>query len=161
MASAVEVASFLGILLIIATSYVSLVRQRRESVRASLEQLDDIRLPAARDVKIRAILYRCRGLLVRGRCEVKFKLYGAETPGASVPADFVEFPPSVFDDHEYRAEADGYVVTFDTNNPVAVRRDANEMMLAMCRADHVAVAERPATTVGDDQEWDDEVTERS
>jgi len=131
----VQVASLIGILLIIVVSFESLVHTRRGAVRESLEQLDPIRLATRRDIKVKPILYRCRGIVVVGTCEVKFKFYGAEMPGASDPSVFVEFPDHVFGGHAVRTEPDGYVVTIDTNDPVELRREANEIMLAMYEYD--------------------------
>lgn len=131
MSLVVQIASLLGIMLIIVLSYDSLVHTRRAAVRASLEQLDDIRFAGRGDAKVKPILYRCRGFVVRGTCEVKFKFYGAALPGASDPGVFIEFPEQVFGDHDVRSDDDGYIVTMHSNNPVEIRRNANEIMLAM------------------------------
>lgn len=131
MSQVIQIASLVGILLIITVSYHSLVHTRRAAVRESLEQLDDIRFASRSDVKVKPILYRCRGLVVRGSCEVKFKFYGAATPGASDPSAFVEFPETVFAGYDVRRESDGYVVFIGSNNPVEIRRKANELMLEM------------------------------
>lgn len=133
MSLLIELATLVGILTIITLSYTSLVHTRRAAVRNSLEQLDDIRFATRSDVKVKPILYRCRGLVVRGTCEIKFKFYGAAVAGASDPSAFVEFPKSVFLDYRVRTESDGYVVSVDSNNPVEIRRKANEIMLEMYR----------------------------
>jgi len=135
VADVVQVASLVGIVLIIVVSFESLVHTRRTAVRQSLEQLDPVRLASRRDVKVKPILYRCRGVVVVGTCEVKFKFYGAEMPGASDPSVFVEFPEAVFGGHDVRSEPDGYVVSIDTNDPVELRREANEILLAMYEHD--------------------------
>jgi len=127
----IQLASFLGILLIITVSYTSLVHTRRAAVRESLEQLDDIKFATRPDRKVRPILYRCRGVVFRGQCEVKFKFYGSIAPGASEPDVFLEMPDSVFEGYDVRTEQDGYVVSMDSNNPVEIRRKANEIMLEM------------------------------
>lgn len=131
MSLLIQLASLVGIFVIIAVSYYSLIHTRRAAVRGSLEQLDDIRFATHSDVKVKPILYRCRGLVLRGTCEVKFKFYGAATPGASDPSVFIEFPESVFAGYDVRAEPDGYVVSIESNNPVEIRREANQIMLEM------------------------------
>lgn len=130
MSLLIQLATLAGILVVITLSYHSLIHTRRAAVRASLEQLDDIRL-ATRDVKVKPILYQCQGLVFWGTCSVKFKFYGAATPGASDPSVFIEFPDSVFSGYDMRTESDGYVVTIDSNNPVEIRRKANDIMLEM------------------------------
>jgi hypothetical protein len=127
----IQLATLVGILIIITVSYHSLIHTRRAAVRESLEQLDDIRFATRSDVKVKPILYRCRGLVFRGACEVKFKFYGAATPGASDPSAFIEFPESVFTGYDVRTQSDGYVISIDSNNPVEIRRKANEIMLEM------------------------------
>lgn len=127
----IQLATLVGILVIITVSYHSLIHTRRAAVRESLEQLDDIRFATRSDVKVKPILYRCRGLVFRRACEVKFKFYGAATSGASDPSAFIEFPEAVFSDYDVRTESDGYVVTIASNNPVEIRRKANEIMLEM------------------------------
>lgn len=127
----IQLATLVGILVIITVSYHSLIHTRRAAVRASLEQLDDVRLATQSDVKVKPILYRCRGLVFRGACEVKFKFYGAATPGASDPSVFIEYPETVFAGYDVRTEPDGYVVSTGSNNPVEIRREANEIMLEM------------------------------
>lgn len=127
----IEIATLVGILVVITVSYHSLIYTRRAAVRDSLEQLDDIRFATRSDVKVKPILYRCRGLVFRGTCEVKFKFYGAATPGASDPSAFIEFPEAAFAGYDVRTESDGYVVSIDSNNPVEIRRKANEIMREM------------------------------
>jgi len=156
MSLVVQVASLLGILFIIVLSYDSLIHARRAAVRESLEQLDDIRFATHDDVKVKPVLYRCRGLVVRGRCEVKFKFYGAARPGASDPGVFLEFPDDIFGDHEVRRDDDGYIVAMASNNPVEIRRNANEILFAMY--DHEAAGDRETTGPGTTS--DDETTTR-
>lgn len=131
MASLIDIASLVGIIVVVIVSFESLVHARRSAVRASIEQLDAIRLGDRRDIKVKAILYRCRGVVLFGHCEVKFKFYGVEGSGGSDPSVFVEFPDELFEDYEIDIDPDGYVVSFDTNNPVEIRRQTNEIMLAM------------------------------
>lgn len=125
-----RLATLLGISLVIVISYDSLIHARRAAVRASLEQLNDVQLPTG-DVIVTVILYRCRGLVFRGRCEIKFKLFRASASGASDPTAFLEFPDEVFRDHDMRVDRDGYIVTMQSNNPVEIRREANEILLNM------------------------------
>lgn len=131
MTSLIDIASLVGIVVVVIVSFESLVQARRSAVRASLEQLDAIRLGDRRDIEVKAILYRCRGVVVFGHCEVKFKFYGVAGSGGSDPSVFVEFPGEVFGSHEVSTDPDGYVVSFETNDPVDIRRKTNEIMLAM------------------------------
>ena len=139
----IQIATLLGTGIIITVGYVSLIHTRRATVRASLEQLDDIRFATRSDVKVRPILYRCRGLVVWGRCEVKFKFYGAATGGASDPGVFVEFPERVFQGHGVRREQDGYVVSIRSNNPVEIRRETNQILLNMYEHEKAGESEPP------------------
>lgn len=131
MSLVIQLATLVGILVIIAVSYHSLIHTRRAAVRDSLEQLDDIRFTTRSDVKAKPFLCRCRGLVFRGVCEVKFKFYGAATPGASDPSVFIEFPEVVFPGYDVRPQSDGYVVSIDSSNSVEIRRKANEIVVEM------------------------------
>ena len=80
---------------------------------------------------MKPILYRCRGLVFYGQCEIKFKFYGLTDSGGSDPSVFVKFPEKLFDGWDVRADTDGYIVTIDSNNPVEIRRQANDILLRM------------------------------
>jgi hypothetical protein len=116
---------------ILLLSYSSLIHTRRETIRSSLEQLDDVKIHADRDIKIKLILYRCRGLVFYGQCEIKFKFYGVTDSEGSGPSVFVEFPAELFGDRDARIDADGYIMTINSNNPVEIRRQANNILLRM------------------------------
>ena len=117
--------------MILLLSYSSLIHTRRETIRSSLEQLDDVKINADRDIKIKPILYRCRGLVFYGQCEIKFKFYGVTNSEGNDPSVFVEFPEELFDGWDVRADTDGYIVTISSNNPVEIRRQANHILLQM------------------------------
>jgi len=131
MASLIDIASLVGIIVVVIVSFESLIHARRGAVRSSIEQLDAIRLGGRRDIKVKAILYRCLGVVICGHCEVKFKFYGVDGAGGSDPSVFVELPEAVFEGYETNVDPDGYIVSFDTNNPVEIRRKTNDIMLAM------------------------------
>jgi len=129
--SPVQTAGLVGILMILVLSYSSLIHIRHKTIRSSLEQPDDVKIRADRDIKIKPILYRCQGLLFYSYCEIRFKFYGVTGSERSDSSVFVEFPLELFGDRDTRTDTDGYVMTIDSNNPVEIRRQTNDIPLRM------------------------------
>lgn len=124
-----QILSFLGILITIAISYSSFTLQRNARARESLEQLEDIKVGRA---KIKPILHKYRPW-PRSQAIVILKVYlPTDVANVGQPTErFLAVPDYVFEGHEVEAREDGYYVTIQSSNPVAIRRVADGIMERM------------------------------
>lgn len=124
----IQILSFVGILFSIFIATDSLVQQKRAAVRESIEQLDDMELPAIHS-KIRPFLHRFRYSYRRGST-VKIKIY-QHTDVAGVSKNhpqFIVFSGYLFEAHSVAITNDGYLLDIDSIDPVVVRRVTDDLL---------------------------------
>jgi len=131
---ALQVGTFLGVLITIGISWSSLNQQRAAAARESLEQLDDIEITKPNG-KIKPILHKYKSWPY-SKSTIKLQSYQkTEISGVSkIKSHFLAFPRCILENHNVKIVEDGYLIQFDTSDPVEIRRRTQKILRDLSEA---------------------------